>query len=133
MSDRDQEIINRLRRAYKAFNRADFDAAMEIARPEIELVPPGGGSALRGSDAMRAWMEPDALEEQRFELRDIRVNGNKALVYQHSSARGSGSGIEVEVNLWTVWTFSDDHFVTRLESFLMHEEGRALEAAGLSE
>ena len=133
MSDRDQEIINRLRRAYEAFNRADFDAAMEIARPEIELVPPGGGSALRGSEAVRAWMEPDALEEQRFDLRDIRVNGNKALVFQRTSARGAGSGIEVELDLWTVWTFSDDHLVTRLESFLVHEEGQALEAAGLRE
>jgi hypothetical protein len=41
MSDRDQEIISNLRHAYEAFNRADFDTAMEVAHPEIEFVPGG--------------------------------------------------------------------------------------------
>ena len=87
--------------------------------------------ALRGADALRAWMEPDALEEQRIEPREFRVKGNKALVCQHTWARGAGSGIELELDSWTVWTLNDDRLVTRVESFLMHEESQALEAAGL--
>jgi ketosteroid isomerase-like protein len=133
MADRDQEIIASLRRTYEAFSRADFDTAIEIAHPDIEFVPPGGQSALRGADAVRAWMEPDAIEEQWVEAREFRVNGNKALVRQRTWARGAGSGIELEVDTWAVWTLNDDGLATRLEAFLIHQEVEALEASGLSE
>jgi ketosteroid isomerase-like protein len=133
MPDRDQEIIDSLRRAYGAFSRADFDTAIEIAHPDVEFVPPGGQSPLRGADALRAWMEPDAIEEQRIEPREFRVRGNKVLVRQHTWGRGAGSGIELEVDMWVVWTLNDDDIVTRVEAFLVDQEGEALEAAGLSE
>ena len=133
MSDRDQEIISSLRRAYEAFSRADFDTAIEIAHPDVEFVPPGGQSPLRGADALRAWMEPDAIEEQKIEPREFRVRGNKVLVDQHTWGRGAGSGIEVEVDMWVVWTLNDDGLVTRVEAFLVDQENQALEAAGLSE
>ena len=133
MSDRDEETIARLRRAYEAFSRTDFDTAMDIAHPEIELVPPGGQSPLKGADALRAWMEPDALSEQQIEPREFRINGNRALVRQNIRARGAGSGIELDVDMWAVWTLDDDGLVTRLEGFLIHQESEALEAAGLAE
>ena len=92
MSGRDQEIISSLRGAYEAFNRADFDAAMEVAHPEIEFVPPGGQSPRRGADALRAWMEPDAFESQQIQPVEFRVQGDKVLVHQLAKARGAGSG-----------------------------------------
>jgi ketosteroid isomerase-like protein len=133
MSDRDQEMIGSLRRAYEAFSRADFDTAMEMAHPEIEFVPPGGQAPLRGADAFRAWMEPDAFEDQHFEPREFRVIGNRVLVRQHTTARGAGSGIELELEGWAVWTFDDDGLAIRVEGFLPHEERKALEATGLTE
>jgi ketosteroid isomerase-like protein len=133
MDGRDAAMIDALRRTFEAFNRGDFDAAVAIAHPEIEFVPPGGQASLRGAAAVRAWMEPDAFEEQRIEPLDFRVQGNKALVRQHAQARGAGSGIELDIENWTIWTFDDDLLVTRLESFLPHEESEALEAARLSE
>jgi hypothetical protein len=42
MSDRDQAIVASLRRLYDAFSRADFDAAIGVAHPEIEVVLPWG-------------------------------------------------------------------------------------------
>ena len=133
MTDRDQEIISTMRRTYEAFSRGDFDAAIEVAHPEIELALPGGQSPLRGADAVRAWMEPDALEDQQAELLELRVNGNKALVRSRNRARGAGSGIEIDVELWAVWTLDDDGQVTRIEGFLGHEKDEALKAAGVSE
>jgi ketosteroid isomerase-like protein len=133
MDGRDAAMIDALRRAHEAFNRGDFDAAMEIAHPEVEFVPPGGQASLSGAEALRAWMEPDAFEEQRIEPLDFRVEGRKVLVHAHAQARGAGSGIELDIKNWTVWTFDDDLLVTRMESFLPHEESEALEAAGLSE
>ena len=78
MSDRDQEIVASLRRTYEAFSRGDFDTAVEVAHPEIEFVPPGGQSSLRGADAVRAWMEPDAFEEQHIEPLEFSVQGNRS-------------------------------------------------------
>ncbi len=131
MSDRDQEIISDLRRGYEAFNRGDFDTAVELAHPEIEFVPPGGQSPLRGADALRAWMEPDAFEDQQIEPIEFRMHGNRVLVHQLITARGAGSGIELNLEGWAVWTFDADGRVTRMESFLPHQEIEALEAAGL--
>ena len=133
MDGRDAAMIDAVRRTFEAFNRGDFDAAVEIAHPEIEFVPPGGQASRRGAEALRAWMEPDAFEEQRVEPLDFRVEGNKVLVHLHTRARGAGSGIELEVDLWAVWTFDDELLVTRVEAFLPHQESEALEAAGLSE
>jgi len=133
MSDRDQEVISSLRRAYDAFNRGDFDTAIERTHPEIEFVPPGGQAPLRGADAFRAWMEPDAFEEQTLEPREFRVQGNKVLVLQHTRARGAGSGIELDLEAWVIWTFDDDGLATRVEGFLPHQEAEAFKAAGLEE
>ena len=133
MDGRDAAMTDALRRTLEAFNRGDFDAAMAIAHPEGEFVPTGGQASLRGAAAVRAWMEPDAFEEQRIEPLDFRAEGNKVLVRQHTQARGVGSGITMDMELWTVWTFDDDLLVTRVESFLPHQESEALEAAGLSE
>lgn len=133
MSGRDAAMIDALRRAFEAFNRGDFDAAVEVAHPEVELVPPGGQAPLRGAAAVRAWMEPDAFEDQRFEPLDFRVEGNRVLVHQHTQARGVGSGINLDLDHWTVWTFDDDLLITRAETYLPHQETEALQAAGLRE
>jgi ketosteroid isomerase-like protein len=133
MSDRDEEIVASLRRLYEAFNRGDFDAAMAGAHPEIEYVPPGGQSSLKGAEAVRAWMEPDAFEDNQVEPLEFSVQGNKVLVRQHATARGAGSGIELDMEIWAVWTLNDDGLATRLEIYLPHQEAEALEAAGLSE
>jgi ketosteroid isomerase-like protein len=133
MDERNAAMIDALRRAHEAFNRGDFDAAVELAHPEMEFIPPGGQASLRGAEALRAWMEPDAFEEQRIEPLDFRVEGNKVLVRQRIQARGAGSGINLDLENWTVWTFDDDLLVTRAETYLPHQESEALEAAGLSE
>ena len=126
-------MIDALRRVYNAFNRGDFDAAVAIAHPEIEFVPVGGQASLSGAEALRAWMEPDAFEEQRMEPLDFRVEGKKVLVRQHTQARGAGSGINLDLEFWAVSTFDDDLVVTRVEAYLPHQESEALEAVGLSE
>jgi ketosteroid isomerase-like protein len=132
MSEAEPENVARLRRAYEAFSRADFDAAIELGvHPDVEYVPPGGQMPIRGIERFRAWMEPDAFESQVIEPRDFRVSGNKILVFQHTKIRGAGSGIEVELESWTVWTFDDAGLVTRVEVFLPGEQAEALEAAGL--
>ena len=78
-------------------------------------------------------MEPDAFESQVVELLELRDAGNKVLARARSKIRGAGSGIEIEVLAWVVWTFNDAGRTIRLEVYLDHEKAEALEAAGLSE
>ena len=128
-----EENVEILRRLYEALGRGDFDAAIEIAHPEVEFIRPGVEAPVRGAAALRAWLEPDALVDQRWEPKEFRVNGDKVLVRQDTRARGAGSGIEMELETWVVWTFDDDGLVTRIEGFLTHQDAEAFEAAGLEE
>lgn len=133
MSDRDEETVARLRRFYESFNRNDFDAATEIAHPEIEFLRPLGQPPLIGADALRAWMQPDAFDEQELEALDFRINGTKVLVRSHARGRGAESGIEVDVDFWAVWHLDENGLATRLAFYLEDQEAEALKAAGLSE
>jgi hypothetical protein len=91
-----------------------------------------GQPPLRGAEALRAWMQPDAIEEQRLEALEFNLKDNKVLVRQRSTGRGARSGIDVDVDFWTVWTLNDDGLATRLEFFLDRQRAEALEAAGLT-
>jgi len=128
----EKELIERFRSGYEAFNRGDFDAAMEMVGPEFEFVRPGGLPPLQGRDAMREWMEPNAFSEQEVEPLDFTVNGDKVLLHQRLRARGAGSGIEFDVEAWAVWHVDEDGRAKRVEGFLAHEEDKARAAAGLS-
>jgi ketosteroid isomerase-like protein len=131
MDDRDQATIDTLRRAYEAFNRGDYDAVLELARPDIRYTRTGVEAPLTGTAAVRAWMEPDAFDRQHTDPLDFLVNGDKVLVRQRFSARGAESGIELEVHSWAVFTLDEDGLVARAEMFLQHEEPEARRAAGL--
>ena len=98
MSDQeDQELIASLQRAYEALSRGDFDAAIEIADPDIELVTIGSGVIFRGADQVRAWMEPETMEEVAFDPEHFEVAGNSVLVRQVIRGRGVASGITIEM------------------------------------
>ena len=125
------ENVERLRRAYEAFSRGDFDIAIQFVHPEFEFVRAGGQSRVKGAEAFRAWMEPDALEDARVEPLEFRTNGSKILVRGRTRARGAASGMELDNETWAVWTMDENGLATRLEGFLAHQRNEALEAAGL--
>ena len=124
----EEQIITLARRAYEHFNDGDFEAAVKMTDPEIVLVRVGNQGELRGPDALRGWMEPDAFESQVFEPIEFRVAGDRVLIRVRVRMRGAGSGIEMDVEAWTVWTFNEDGKVVRIENFLPHEEEAALSA-----
>ena len=125
MSVTDDELIEQLRRNNEALNRGDFDTAIELAHPEIVFVRPGGLPELTGVEAVRAWMEPDAFESQRVEMLSFEVQGNQVLTRQTTTARGAGSGIEMQIDSLIVWTFDGQARVTRVEVFTIDEEDTA--------
>jgi hypothetical protein len=124
-------IAERLRAGYDAFNRGDFDEAASYYHPEVELHRPGGLGSLVGTDALRAWMEPDAFSSQRIEPLSVEVGDGKVLIHQRMRAVAAGSGIEMENDTWCVMSYDEDLQVTRIETFMFHEEEAARAAAGL--
>jgi ketosteroid isomerase-like protein len=124
----EEQMIDRVRASLDAFNRGDFEAAAEVAHPDIAFLRPGGQSELRGSEALRGWMEPDAFESQTLDPDLSEAAGNKVLVRQRAVARGAGSGIEIEIDTWAVWTFDEDGLVTRIEGYLPYQEAEARRA-----
>jgi ketosteroid isomerase-like protein len=133
LAPRDQEIIASLRRTYEAISRGDFDSAVEIADPDIELIATVGFTSLRGANKLRAWMEPQTIENLSMEPEHFEVVGNSVLVRQLSRGRGVTSGINLEMRLWTVWTINEAGLVTRIVTFRDDEEAKARQAAGLPE
>jgi ketosteroid isomerase-like protein len=125
----EDELIQRLQRGYDAFNRGDFEAATEWVHPDVVFVSLSPGrTELRGAEALRAWMKPDAFETQVSEPDSIEIAGNRALIHQTTRARGAASGIEFEVGSWAVWNFDEDGRVTRMETFLDQDEDEARHA-----
>ncbi len=129
----DEKMIAALRRLHDAFNRGDFDAVVQLVRPDVELVRTGSQSSIKGVAAVREWMEPDAVEEQRFEPLDFRVKGDKVLVRVRATGRFAGTGIDIDAVTYAVYSLDDHGLVREVRGFLPHQEAEALEAAGLSE
>jgi ketosteroid isomerase-like protein len=129
-----QENVEAMRRWLEAISSEDFDAALALVHPDIELVPPGGQAPYRGTESLRRWMQPDAFQEQVVTPVEIVVAADRTVLgRQHLKARGAASGIEMEGHSWSVWTFDEAGLITRIEIYLDHEENKAREAAGLSE
>ena len=124
------EIEARLRRGYAAFSEGDFDEAVTLVSDDFEFARTGVESPLRGPDAFRQWMEPDAFEIMQIAILEVRVAGEKALIEQRTRARGAGSGMELNLRTWGVWTMGEDGRAVRAEVFLEHERDAALQAWG---
>jgi ketosteroid isomerase-like protein len=125
-------IEERVRAGYAAFNRGDFDEAATYYHPNVELRRPGGLTPLVGSDALRAWMEPDAFSEQTIEPVSVEVGNGRVLIHQRMRALAAGSGIEMENDTWAVMSYDEELLVTRIETWMFHEEAAAREHAGIA-
>jgi ketosteroid isomerase-like protein len=126
------ESVKLLRQSYEAFNRGDFEAAMEHAHPEFELHrPPTGpyaGETIRGREGVLAYLEPDAFEEQRVTPLEFVEGDGVILVRLEAYGRGAGSGIEIREEAFHVWRIRDG----KAYSLEVHpERDTAYQSAGL--
>jgi ketosteroid isomerase-like protein len=130
-----QENVEVVRRSLDAFQRGDFDAAMEALDPRVEydLTHFPDGKVYLGHDgvreAFRIWL--GTWEDYRQEIDEvIDLGEDEVVVVLREFGRGKGSGIEVERPTAGVWTLRDGKAV-RIRFYAGKAE--ALEAAGLSE
>jgi ketosteroid isomerase-like protein len=123
-----------VRRFVDAFNRRDLSSVVSDLDPDVELdewQEAPGARTYRGLDGVQAavdsWFE--TWDWMQVEIEELREAGDQIFFALHQRAKGSGSGIEVEVRSWNVYSFRDGK-VIRIQLFLAPEP--ALEAAGLA-
>jgi ketosteroid isomerase-like protein len=130
-----KENVDKAREFIAAYNRRDFDAAVESFDPEIEWVLPDRQSSdsCRGpAEVKRFWEGIDeTFDELRLVPQEFVDAGDRVATRLRHHGRGKRSGIEIDEEMYhQVATFSRGRMV-RIEYF--GEWSEALAAAGLSE
>jgi ketosteroid isomerase-like protein len=128
-----QPNVDKARAVIEAYNRRDFDAAVEDFDPEIDWVLPQrqGYDSCRGPDEIkRFWRGIDeTFDELRLVPQEYVDAGDRVATRLRHHGRGKESGVEVDEELYhQVASFRGGRMV-RLEYFA--EWSEALAAAGL--
>jgi ketosteroid isomerase-like protein len=125
-----QENVDKTEAFIAAYNRRDFDSAVEFFDADIDWVLPAHQRAdsCRGPDQVRRFWEglDEIMEELRLEPQETVDAGDRVAVRLRYYGRGKGSGIEIETEMYhQVTTFRGGRMV-RIEYFPSWDE--ALEA-----
>jgi ketosteroid isomerase-like protein len=128
-----QENVDKAREFIEAYNRRDFDAALQHFDPDVEWVLPARqrSDSGRGLDAVRQFFDSvdETMEELWLEAREFVDGGDRVATRLRHHGRGKGSGAEIDEELYhQVATFRDGRIV-RMEYLADWDE--ALEAAGV--
>jgi ketosteroid isomerase-like protein len=123
-----EENVELARAFIDAYNRRDFEAAVERFDPDIEWVLPERQSAdsARGREAViRFWEGLDAtFEDLRLEPQEFVDGGDRVATRLVYYAHGRGSGLEIKGELYhQVATFRDG-WIVRIEYFANWAEAR---------
>jgi ketosteroid isomerase-like protein len=129
------ENVDKTRAFIEAYNRRDFDAAVKDFHPQVEWVLPPQqdfDSAVGIKGIIRFWEGlDDTFDELRLLPQEYVDAGDKVAVRLRHLARGKGSGLELENELYHQVTTFEDGVMVRFDYVTTWEE--ALELAGVSE
>lgn len=123
-----------LRQGFESYNRDGVEAIVGLFDPEFEAVVPADVSVepdtYRGVDGIRRYFAAfeGAMDNVQFHFEQYVPAGEHLLTNIRLTARGVGTGIEVEQSVWQLWTMRDGRAV-RMEAFGDRED--AERAAGL--
>ena len=127
-----QENVRRTGDFIAAYNRRDFDAAMQHFDPEIDWVLPEHQSSdsCRGPEEIRRfWLGLDeTFEELRLDPQEFVDAGERVAVRLRFYGRGRGSGAELDTEMYHQVTTFEDGTMVRIEYFDAWDE--ALRAVG---
>jgi ketosteroid isomerase-like protein len=132
MSQENLEVVEHL---FRAFNRRNMPAFLELLAPDVEWVPILAileGRVYRGHGDVQQWVEDLAVDWEFFEVHyeELRDLGDRVLIFGHWRARGRASGVESEQpGTWLCEIKGGK--VVQLQTFTDRTD--ALEAVGLEE
>jgi ketosteroid isomerase-like protein len=126
-----QELLEKIRLGYEGFNRGDLSEAKPNVADDVEWGTtgtwPGLEGVYRGPDALDEWMETLHAEWETFNVsldEVIRDVGDVIVVAERLSGRGRESGIEVEMQVFSVYWSRAGKIVKR-RSFRTRDEALA--------
>jgi ketosteroid isomerase-like protein len=127
-----QERLNLLKRHYAGWAAGDWTDNSIFDPHAVGVFPDPAPQAQYGLEALAAYMRRflDSWDDIRMEGTEVREAGDSYVVRVRLVATGSGSGVQIENELFHVWTFRGRR-VVRLEVY--DREREALDAAGLRE
>lgn len=105
-----QDDVERLRRAYEAFNQGGVEAFLERLAPEFQLrdreSSPDRAATRYGKEGIKQLFDSymEAFDALRLEPQEFIDCGDQIVVALHQRVRGKGSGAEVVGNIAHVWT-----------------------------
>jgi ketosteroid isomerase-like protein len=120
--------VKALRDGFDALAEGGYEALMPLIDPDFEMTTPPGQAAepdtYRGREGMRRWWESfyEVMDDIEIRPRNFTDAGENRVVSEFTlSARGQASGIEVQQEVVTLWTFRDGKAI-RVEFFRDPEE-----------
>jgi ketosteroid isomerase-like protein len=126
-----QEHVDKTTDFIAAYNRRDFDAAVEHFHPHVDWVLPAHQSfdSCRGPGAIRRFWEglDETFDEVRLLPQEVVDAGDCVAVRLRHYVRGRGSGVEMDRELYHQVTTFRDGLMVRIEYFTTWDQ--ALEAA----
>jgi ketosteroid isomerase-like protein len=130
-----EETVQMVRDFIDAYNRRDFDAAIEAFDPEIDFVLPAAQSADsgRGPDHVIRFFEglDETFEDVQLRPQEFVDAGDRVATRLRHYAHGKGSGLVLDEELYHQVTTFRGGTIVRIEYFT--DWNAALEAAGVSE
>jgi ketosteroid isomerase-like protein len=118
-----------------AYNRRDFDAAVQDFDPDVEWVLPEHQKAdsCAGPRAIRRFWEglDDTFDELELLPQEVIDNGDRVAVRLLYHAKGRGSGVLIDGELYHQVTTFRDGLMVRIEYFATWPE--ALKGAGVED
>jgi ketosteroid isomerase-like protein len=128
-----REDIERLRRSLAAFNRGDWDDAVDWMDPDVVWSPPQAmpdSETYRGREGVKEFwrMLREVFGEFRLDPKEVIDAGDRLVARLEIRGTGKASGVETEVVVYQVVTVRGGQ-AARIEHFM--ERAEALEAAGL--
>lgn len=134
-----QENLEIIKAGIEALNARDFQAIKPFFDDEVEWRPAvtGGGvvegTVYRGLTGMAKYFEEvdSGFDDMGFEVAHVEDLGSgRALFRGRVTARGTRSGVPIDVPIWALWTIRNGK-VVRGAAFLSERE--ALEAVSRSD
>jgi ketosteroid isomerase-like protein len=116
-----------IRAGIAAINGGDYDGAADMFAIDAEVQRVDQFGIVRGREAIRKWLAPDAIEQQAA-VTALDESGDHVLATCDLRIRGTASGAEVASTFYVVFTFRGTQ-VSRMEVYLNQVEAAA--AAGL--
>jgi hypothetical protein len=75
-----RENVEKAKRALGAVGAADYESALALMHPDVELFPPGAQAPHKGADSIRRWIKPDAFAEQLIDPLDFIDAGDRKVI-----------------------------------------------------